>query len=708
MKKALALALALCMVLALMPVGVQAAAIGSVGQIPAQPTGISVGAVGDETAQPLSDETYTVNIEVVKNSSHGTVEQYATNAKAGESVYFLANPDAGYLVEFGGSYEYTYYEMELYYIGMDMYEIVMPDGDVDLEISFVKASGSNHNVTLNVSEGGSAVVTPTKAKEGESLILEVTTDFGYTLDYVEGTYGDGEYVSGYYLGESDGVHSFEIFMPGDDVELTVEFTRNGPYEVAYEILDGEGTVTLSHTSAYEGETVTATIVPEIGWKLTDVGCFFGTAITNAGGNKWTFQMPNQAETVYVAFTQIFNPVTLTVDTGIGGAAELSTDSAAYGETVTVVCQPEEGYRVAQITAEGVEITDMGGNVYEFTMGLDSVDVHVLFLRENNPFLDVYETHYFYDSVMWAVEQGITTGTTTTTFSPFKACERCQIVTFLWRYYGSPEPTITENPFTDVKETDYFYKAVLWAVENGITTGTTATTFSPYKSCERGQVVTFLWRAMGKPSYTVKNSFTDVNEGQYFYDAALWAMENGITTGTSAGVFSPFKDCERCQIVTFLYRVDLLPDYYGLHWVINGFEDTPSEYGTVTLSHNVAMAGETITATVVPADGYALDWAKCEFGTAVTQVSDTAFTFVMPEHEEVFHVNFVAVERESDGKIPPSDPEGTTYILNTATMKFHYPSCFTVDQISQENYHEYVGTRETLVEYGYDPCGHCDP
>lgn len=173
-----------------------------------------------------------------------------------------------------------------------------------------------------------------------------------------------------------------------------------------------------------------------------------------------------------------------------------------------------------------------------------------------PFTDVGKAAYYYDSVSWAVnhEPQITAGTGGTFFSPGKACTRAQAVTFLWRAMGQPEPTRTTNPFTDVRATDYYYKAVLWAVEQGITDGTTATTFSPTKPCTRAQIVTFLHR-MEKEQLagTTANPFRDVASGAYYYNAVLWAVEWGITTGTSATAFSPNKPCTRAQIVTFLYR-----------------------------------------------------------------------------------------------------------------------------------------------------------
>ena len=172
------------------------------------------------------------------------------------------------------------------------------------------------------------------------------------------------------------------------------------------------------------------------------------------------------------------------------------------------------------------------------------------------FSDVPSGEYFYQPVHWAVNHTpqITNGTSPTTFSPNANCTRGQIVTFLWRAKGQPEPQRTDNPFVDVKPSDYYYKAVLWAVEQGITNGTDATHFSPNASCTRGQAVTFLWRAEGKPAQSGgANSFTDVKPGQYYYDAVLWAVKNGITNGTSPTTFSPGSPCTRGQIVTFLYR-----------------------------------------------------------------------------------------------------------------------------------------------------------
>ena len=178
----------------------------------------------------------------------------------------------------------------------------------------------------------------------------------------------------------------------------------------------------------------------------------------------------------------------------------------------------------------------------------------------SPFTDVQPGAYYEQPVAWAAahDPQITAGTSNTTFSPNDTCTRAQVVTFLWRANGQPEPTRTSNPFTDVPADAYYYKAVLWAVEHGVTAGTSETTFSPNQGCTRGQVVTFLWRAAGQPEpKTTENPFADVKEGAYYYKAVLWAVENKITAGLSAASFGPDKTCTRGQIVTFLYRSDHL-------------------------------------------------------------------------------------------------------------------------------------------------------
>ena len=171
----------------------------------------------------------------------------------------------------------------------------------------------------------------------------------------------------------------------------------------------------------------------------------------------------------------------------------------------------------------------------------------------NFFVDVPANAYYYDAVLWAAEEGITGGVDAAHFAPNAPCTRAQAVTFLWRAAGCPAPKSSEMPFKDVAKGSYYYDAVLWAVENGITKGTSATTFSPDATCTRGQIVTFLWRSQKSPSADSVNPFADVAADAYYADAVLWAVKEDITNGTSSTTFSPDADCTRAQIVTFLWR-----------------------------------------------------------------------------------------------------------------------------------------------------------
>jgi hypothetical protein len=178
----------------------------------------------------------------------------------------------------------------------------------------------------------------------------------------------------------------------------------------------------------------------------------------------------------------------------------------------------------------------------------------------NGFEDVQDPDkYYYEPVYWAYdhEPQVTSGTDETHFSPKALCNRGQVVTFIWRALGKPEPDLNDNPFVDLKEGSSYYEAVLWAYQNGVTSGIDATHFAPKQSCTRAQVVTFLWRAAGAPDPSDDGDpFSDVDPEAYYYKAVLWAVEKGITNGTSAGAFSPDSTCTRAQIVTFLFRAQV--------------------------------------------------------------------------------------------------------------------------------------------------------
>jgi len=243
-----------------------------------------------------------------------------------------------------------------------------------------------------------------------------------------------------------------------------------------------------------------------------------------------------------------------------GQVTLSTDKAPNDWPVTFTVRPNAGYEVDSVTVRStsgrvIPVTVNGDGSYTFTQIPGNVEVAVSFRRTfSNPFDDVAESAYYYDAVLWAAEKGITDGTGEKTFSPNGDCTRAQMVTFLWKAIGSPEPEARTSPFEDVAESAYYYKAVLWAVESGITDGTGENTFSPNESCTRAQMAAFLWRANSSPKpASAKEPFEDVAESAYYYKAVLWAVENGITDGTGEKTFSPNSRCTRSQIVTFLYR-----------------------------------------------------------------------------------------------------------------------------------------------------------
>ena len=254
---------------------------------------------------------------------------------------------------------------------------------------------------------------------------------------------------------------------------------------------------------------------------------------------------------------------ITVDKATGGTVKVSPTRADKGDTVTITVSPNSGYELDTLTVtdkngDELSLTEKSDNKFTFKMPGSKVTIEATFAKvseQTTPgmsFNDVSTGVYYYNAVKWAVENGITSGTSATTFSPNASCTRAQMVTFLWRANGSPKAT-GANPFTDVQAGSYYYDAVLWAVEKGITSGTSATTFAPNATVTRGQTVAFLHRANGSPAASGNSPFTDVASSAYYAAAVQWAVAEGVTSGTSATTFAPAAPCTRAQIVTFLYR-----------------------------------------------------------------------------------------------------------------------------------------------------------
>ena len=241
-----------------------------------------------------------------------------------------------------------------------------------------------------------------------------------------------------------------------------------------------------------------------------------------------------------------------------GTVTVSPRSAEKGDTVTITVKPDSGYQLDDLTVTDkngneLNLTDKGNGKYTFTMPASKVEINATFVKEveTSPFSDVSTDAYYYEAVKWAQEKGITGGIGNGLFGPNQPCTRAQIVTFLWRAAGSPEPKGMSS-FSDVSADSYYAKAVAWAVENGITTGTGDGKFSPDATCTRAQSVTFLFRAIGK-LVDSKAEFSDVLTDSYYANAVAWAVENGVTNGIGDGLFGPDNSCTRAQIVTFLYR-----------------------------------------------------------------------------------------------------------------------------------------------------------
>ena len=300
-----------------------------------------------------------------------------------------------------------------------------------------------------------------------------------------------------------------------------------------------------------------------GWTSSNV------TITNADSRNASFVMPEKNVTVTAHWTRNAVPVTPTepstytikVEKTDNGDVTVSHKSASKGTTVTITVEPDEGYTLETLTVtdkngDEIELTNKGDGKYTFKMPASKVYVEATFMEDNsmlNFFVDVPADAYYYDAVLWAAENGITGGVDDTHFAPNATCTRAQAVTFLWRAAGSPAPKSDVNPFTDVKAGSYYYDAVLWAVENGITKGTSATTFSPDVTCSRAQIVTFLWRANGSPAVSGNSAFTDVAADAYYAAAVTWAEKNDVTGGIGGGLFGSNNNCTRAQIVTFIYR-----------------------------------------------------------------------------------------------------------------------------------------------------------
>ena len=354
-----------------------------------------------------------------------------------------------------------------------------------------------------------------------------------------------------------------LYAPGESVPevvttLTAQWTVN-QYTITYNLAGGTAE---GNPSTYTIETKAFTLKNPTKSGYTFTG-WSGTGLD--GENNMTVTIPtgSTGNRIYTAHWRYngsghsYSYYTIKATAGVGGSISPSGNvSVREGRDRTFTITPDKGYAISNVKIDGKSIGAVKSYTFENVSRTHTIEV--IFMKANgNPqtgvFVDVATGSYYEDAVDWAVENGITKGTDDTHFSPDGICTRAQAVTFLWRTAGSPKPETRAMPFTDVPVGSYYYDAVLWAVENGITKGTSDTTFSPNMTCSRAQIVAFLWRSEKSPATGTANPFADVKSTAYYADAVLWAVKENITKGTTSTTFSPNADCTRAQIVTFLWR-----------------------------------------------------------------------------------------------------------------------------------------------------------
>ena len=367
-------------------------------------------------------------------------------------------------------------------------------------------------------------------------------------------------------GKSDGI-LYTCRRVGCGETKFVKGSATTEYTVTVSI-DGSGTASASPATAAAGTEITLTAKADAGYTFKQ-----WQVVTGGVTIKYSkFTMPAGNVEVKAVFEKNATPppaptyYSITVTKDGSGTASASLATAAAGTEITLTAKADAGYTFKQwqVVTGGVTIKDS-----KFTMPAGNVEVKAIFEKNAtpppaptvNPFVDVPEGSFYETAVLWAVEKGITAGTDATHFSPDGICTRAQAVTFLWRAAGSPAAKSAVMPFADVKAGSYYYDAVLWAVEKGITAGTDATHFSPDGTCSRAQIVTFLWRSQKSPAAGTANPFNDVKAGSFYETAVLWAVKEDVTKGTTNTTFSPDANCTRAQIVTFIWRA--LAEYHSI-------------------------------------------------------------------------------------------------------------------------------------------------
>ena len=411
-------------------------------------------------------------------------------------------------------------------------DIVVEIGTKTYTLTILRNSGTG---------GGATSYTLTFDTNGGSTIAPITQDYGTAITAPADPTKTGYTFAGW-------TPAIPTTMPAENMTIKAKWTVN-QYTLTF---DTNGGSTIAPITQDYGTAITAPADPT------------KTGYTFAG---WTPAIPATmpAENLTVTAQWRYNGggssgysyYTIKATAGAGGSISPSGSvSVREGRDQTFTITPDKSYAVSNVKIDGKSIGAVKSYTFENVSRTHTIEV--IFMKANgNPqtgvFVDVATGSYYEDAVDWAVENGITKGTDDTHFSPDGICTRAQAVTFLWRTAGSPKPETRAMPFTDVPVGSYYYDAVLWAVENGITKGTSDTTFSPNMTCSRAQIVAFLWRSEKSPAAGTANPFADVKSTAYYADAVLWAVKENITKGTTSTTFSPNADCTRAQIVTFLWR-----------------------------------------------------------------------------------------------------------------------------------------------------------
>ena len=500
----------------------------------------------------------TYNLTTQVNGGHGTISASKTGLTEGSTETVIFTPDDGYeidIVTVNGVE--TGVLSNVLNVTMDADKTVIVTYKV---ISTVPTAPSITTVTLPDGKVGDAY--------NQTLAATGTNPITWGIE--AGTLPDGLTLVGDTIkGTPSKAGDFKFTVKAtngggfDTKELTIKVADAEAAKYHNVTLTGAGTGATGAGSHAAGTTVniyagTKSGYTFNGWTSDDV------TVLSASSKNASFVMPDNDVTVKANWVYNgggssggYTYYTIKATAGVNGSISPTGNvSVREGRDQTFTITPDKGYAVAKVLIDSKNVGAVKSYTFENVKKNHTIEV-VFMKASGNPqtgvFVDVPEGSYYEEAVNWAVEKGITTGTDATHFSPDGICTRAQAATFLWRAAGSPAAKSSAMPFTDVKSGSYYYDAVLWAVENGITKGTSATEFSPDQNCSRAQIVTFLWRSEKSPAAGTVNPFTDVKSDAYYADAVLWAVKEDVTKGTTSTTFSPDDNCTRAQIVTFIYR-----------------------------------------------------------------------------------------------------------------------------------------------------------